>query len=223
MPYTVKPQISGRQISERFSFRMILFGNRIFIRHFVSFIQNFAFQVQKIYFLNTKHCLTTNFASFNQTLKFADTPLQQKLSFTFFLRESSSLACINTLTSPITFNLPTRISHASLHVAWVSMRPQVSSLFKHSFILKNALLNQENQKDSQSVVVYLPKSKVILKRIVPYKPCQINSKPKAREENKKACYLIESALVDLAIFKIMHVNVINEIDFLKEKDKRNKF
>lgn len=76
MPNTVDPQVSGRQTSERFGLRMILFGNGYFIRHFVSFIWNFAFRVRKVYFFTTKQCLTIKFALFNRMIKFADTPLQ---------------------------------------------------------------------------------------------------------------------------------------------------
>lgn len=177
MPYTVDPLISIRQTSERFGLRMILFGNNYSIRHFVSFIWNSAFRVRKVYFFcfTTKHCLTIKFASFNRMLKFADTPLQQKLSFTF---------CFTSLISVYKHpDFPNHFQFTSKD--WPRFTASAQPLKCHRFFFKNVLLNQENWIDSHSVVVYLPKSKVILKRIIPYKPCQIKSKPKAREENKK--------------------------------------
>lgn len=51
-------------------------------------------------------------------------------------------------------------------------------------------------------------------------PCQTETKPEVQKVNKiKACSLIGSVLVDLAIFKLVNVNFINEIDFLKVKNK----
>lgn len=49
-------------------------------------------------------------------------------------------------------------------------------------------------------------------------PCQTETKPEVQKVNKIKA-LIGSVLVDLAIFKLVNVNFINEIDFLKVKNK----
>ena len=52
---TVDPQISGRQISGRFSIQTIFLGNRFFKRYFFSFIRNSAFQIRTVCFYHKMH------------------------------------------------------------------------------------------------------------------------------------------------------------------------
>lgn len=107
-----------------------------------------------IFFFTTKQCLTIKFALFNRMLRFADTPLQKKLSFTFCFTWYPLISLYKHPDFPNHFQFTDKDKPRFTARGFGINAPQVQSLFL------NVLLNQENWKDAHSVVVYLPNQKL---------------------------------------------------------------